>query len=302
LRTLIVMAGAGGVESLYADLSAALGVELRPPPSHITLYSTDPAQGIGIDDAAQLAQRAPTLTEPEQQEIRRAMSFDEVFFDDGGIPHDADDDPGAVAGELGRTDPVFTPRALRAIAYAAHVHAEQRRKGTQIPYLAHLLAVATLVAEDGGGETEIIAALLHDTAEDHGGERRLADLRRRFGPEVEEIVRAMSDSLTAEGEDKEPWRPRKERYLAHLRRERSAAALRVANADKLHNARAILADYRQHGDAIWDRFQAPAQAQLWYYGELVAVFNKKRAGSPLARELAETVTTLARLVGQGDAS
>jgi HD domain len=302
LRTLVVMADAGGLARLHEDLSAALGAKLHPPPSHVTLYSTDPARGIGIDDAAQLDERAPALPEREQDAIRRAMSFDEVFFDDGGIPYDADGADGATAISLGRTDPLFTPRTFRAIAYAAHVHAGQRRKGGRLPYLAHLLAVATLVAEDGGGEPEIIGALLHDTAEDHGGEQRLADVRCRFGPEVESIVRALSDSLAPDGERKESWRPRKERYLAHLREARSAAVLRVSNADKLHNARSILIDHRQLGDAIWDRFQAPRKEQLWYYGELVAIFSDKRAGSPLARELAETVAMLAREVQEDGAS
>ncbi len=299
LRTLIVMAQAGGIAALHEELSAALGAELRPPPSHVTLYSTDPAEGIGIDDEAQLAERAPPLSEAEQREIRRAMSFERVFFDDGGIPFDPDEERDRPVVELGRTDPLFTPRSLRALAYAAHIHADQRRKGGQVPYLAHLLAVAALVAEEGGTETEIIAALLHDTAEDHGGEQRLADVRHRFGAVVEVIVRAMSDSLTPE---KEPWRPRKERYLAHLRQEQNAAVLLVANADKLHNARSILTDYRRHGKAIWARFQAPEADQLWYYGELVAVFNDRRPGAPLARELAETVATLRREVDRGDAA
>ncbi len=299
LRTLIVMAEAGGVEGLHRDLSAALGVELRPPPTHITLYSTDPARGIGIDDEAQLAARAPALSDRDQEALRRAMSFDAVLFDDDGIRYDADDERDTGTLSLGRTDPLFTPRAFRAIAYAAHVHCGQRRKDGQVPYLAHLLTVATLVAEEGGGETEIIGALLHDSAEDHGGEQRLADVRRRFGPEVEAIVRAMSDSLMPEDEPKEPWRLRKERYLTHLREEPSPAVLRVANADKVHNSRAILTDYRQQGDAIWEWFQAPVEDQRWYYGQLVAIFNDRRPGSPLARELSETVATLERELDAG---
>jgi HD domain len=294
LRTLIVMAEARGLARLHEDLSAALGARLSPPPTHVTLYSTDPTRGIGIDDEQQLAERAPALTEPEQREIRRAMSFDQVFFDDGGIPYEPAHEPDAAVIELGRTDRLFTPQAFRAIAYAAHVHADHRRKGGQVPYFAHLLAVATLVAEEGGGETEIIGALLHDTAEDHGGERRLADLRRRFGGDVEAIVRAMSDSPAPGGEPKDSWRPRKERYLDHLREERSPAVLRVANADKVHNARSILSDHRQLGDAVWDRFEAPRAEELSYHGQLVALFNHRRPGAPLARELSETVAALER--------
>lgn len=294
LRTIVAMAEAPGLEPLHRDLSAALGVELSNQPPHVTLYSNDPAEGIGLEDEAQLAERAPPLPEGQQREIRRAMRFEEVFFDDDGI---AADPPGAPDVTLGETDPVFTPTAMRAIAYAAHVHRDQRRKGTDVPYLAHLLGVAALVADEGGAETEVVAALLHDTAEDHGGEERLADVRRRFGASVEQIVRALSDSLEPEGAAKEAWRPRKQRYLDELRSEQRPEVLRVSNADKLHNVRAVLTDYRAIGDAVWQRFQAPRDQQLAYYRELAAIFGERRAGAPLARELEEAVRELERLVG-----
>jgi HD domain len=291
LRTLIVMADAAGLAALHRDLSEALGAQLDPPPAHVTLYSSDPAAGIAIDDQEQLDERAPALAPEQQDELRGAILFDEILFDDEGIPFDLCDD-GSLP--LGATDRVFTPRVMRALAYAAHVHRHQRRKATGIPYLAHLISVAALVAEDGGDETEVVAALLHDVAEDHGGEARLQDLRRRFGPEVESAVRALSDSLRAEGVPKESWRPRKQRYLDHLRAEQRAGVLRVSNADKLHNARAILADHRQVGEAIWNRFDGSPHQQLWYYRELAAIFSDRRPGSPLARELAETVRQLER--------
>jgi (p)ppGpp synthase/HD superfamily hydrolase len=194
--------------------------------------------------------------------------------------------------ELGQSDGLFTPAVMRALAYAAHVHRDQLRKGTETPYLSHLIAVAALVADDGGSEREVIAALLHDTAEDHGGQRRLEDITRRFGSDVEAIVRSLSDSLEESGRPKEAWRPRKERYLNHLWSERSEASLRVANADKLHNARSILADLRLQGDTVWERFSAHREDQLWYMGELARLFSTRRAGSVLASELARVFSDL----------
>lgn len=291
LRTLIVMVGAPGLDGFHRELSHALGARFEPPPAHVTLYSNDPTQGIGIDDVKELRERAPQLLPDQQDEVRRAMRFHEAFPDDGGIPYGGD----ASEVLLGATDPIFTPRAMKALAYAAHVHRDQLRKGTKVPYLAHLISVAALVAEEGGTETEVMGALLHDAAEDHGGEERLRDVGARFGGEVQEIVRALSDSLVAEGEPKEPWRPRKERYLAHLREERRPAVLRVSNADKLHNVRAILADHRQLGDAVWNRFEAPRGEQLWYYRELAKIFLERRRGMPLAGEFAAAVQEAARL-------
>jgi hypothetical protein len=289
LRTVIAMAEVEGLADVYAALSAALGAPLRVPPVHVTLYSSDPTATIDLSDREQLRERAPALPLEQQAELQLAMRFGEALFDDGGIPADSPED-GLIA--LGATDRVFTPEVMRALAYAAHVHRYQRRKATGIPYLAHLISVAALVAEDGGEEREVIVALLHDVAEDHGGEARLTDVSGRFGLEVASMVRALSDSLGPEGVLKESWRPRKQRYLDHLRTERRAGVLRVSNADKLHNARAILADYRHVGEAIWRRFEGSPTEQLWYYSELSATFNERRPSSPLARELAETIRQL----------
>ena len=131
-----------------------------------------------------------------------------------------------------------------------NTHRDQRRKGTEIPYIGHLLGVCSLVIEDGGTEDEAIAALLHDAAEDQGGEQTLERIRAEFGDHVAEIVRACSDTLE---DPKPPWRTRKEAYLAHLD-EQPAPVLRVSLADKLFNARAILRDYLSVGDELWQRF------------------------------------------------
>ncbi len=149
------------------------------------------------------------------------------------------------------------PRFDEALVYAADVHRDQRRKGTQTPYIAHLLHVAALVIEDGAlagelNEDEAIAALLHDAAEDQGGEERLADIRSRFGERVAEIVAACSDTFE---DPKPPWRERKEAYIARLRTETDRGILRVSAADKVHNCRAIVVDYRLLGDALVDALQ-----------------------------------------------
>ena len=128
-------------------------------------------------------------------------------------------------------DSILTDRFDRAFAFARHLHRDQFRKGTAIPYTAHLLAVAALVLEDGGDEDQAVAALLHDAVEDHGGLGRLEEIRQLFGERVAEIVEGCSDSFTI---PKPPWRERKERYIEHLRHA-DAGVRRVSLADKLHN-------------------------------------------------------------------
>ncbi|MHB8870619.1 MAG: HD domain-containing protein [Thermoleophilia bacterium] len=190
----------------------------------------------------------------------------------------------------------LSDRFDRALVYATHVHAGQVRKGTKIPYVAHPLAVAALVLEHGGGGDETIAALLHDAAEDQGGEERLADIRARFGERVADIVRACSDDLPALGEEKREWRERKEAYLAHLEVVDEGVLL-VSSADKLHNARAILLDYREDGEDLWARFKGGREGTLWYYGEVVRILGKQSPGM-LTEEIADTVARLTELAAR----
>ena len=189
---------------------------------------------------------------------------------------------------------MLTPRFDAALAYAVNIHRAQVRKGSGIPYVGHLLGVASLVLEDGGNEDEAIAAVLHDAVEDQGGSPRLADIGARFGNHVAHIVASCTDSDTT---PKPPWRERKAAYLAHLR-ETPPDVLRVSAADKLYNARAILADYRELGEALWPRFNMGREEILWYYRSLVEVFRGRRAGR-LAEELARTVEELEKLVRGG---
>ena len=177
-----------------------------------------------------------------------------------------------------------------ALSYAARVHRDQRRKGTQVPYVTHLLAVAAIVGENGGTEDEVVAALLHDAPEDQGGEERLEDIRERFGEAVADIVAGNTDTFE---NPKPPWRVRKEAYVAHVRNAPKSVRL-VSAADKLHNARSILADLRSVGDELWQRFNGGRDGTLWYYRALVDAFET--AGSnPVVEELARVVAEMERL-------
>lgn len=189
-----------------------------------------------------------------------------------------------------------------ALLYASHVHGDQVRKGGgEVPYISHLLSVAALVLEDGGSEEEAVAALLPDAVEDQGGQRRLDDIAHRFGPRVAQIVAGCSEWIQQPGQsegDKPSWCARKRAYLAHLREEESdESILRVAIADKVHNARSIVADLRTHGAEMARRFNADASDQVWYYRGLAEAFTGR--GSPKMRaELGAAVSEMQQLFGQ----
>jgi (p)ppGpp synthase/HD superfamily hydrolase len=189
-----------------------------------------------------------------------------------------------------------TDRFVSAMAYAHRVHHGQRRKGTGIPYIAHVLGVAAIAMEYGADEDEAIGALLHDAAEDGGGEATLAEIRAQYGEAVAEIVLGCSDSLVEHPEDKLPWRERKENYLAHLENAGPSVCL-VSAADKLHNVRAIGRDLREHGDEVWARFQGGRDGTLWYY-ETVAHILVRRYHGPLTRDLQQAVDELLVLAGE----
>ena len=179
------------------------------------------------------------------------------------------------------------PRLSEAVALAAELHRTQTRKGTKIPFISHLLAVAALVIEAGGDEDMAIAALLHDAVEDQGGRPTLERIRAQFGTNVAEIVEACSDTDVT---PKPPWKARKEDYLAEIPGKSHRTRV-VSLADKVHNSRCILSDYREIGDEVWKRFNEGCDLQLWYYRALADAFTKHEPG-PLARRLEETVTAL----------
>jgi len=170
------------------------------------------------------------------------------------------------------------------------LHADQCRKGTQIAYASHLLGVASLVLEDGGSEEDAIAAVLHDAVEDRGVAE--AEIRARFGEHIAAVVRACSDGVDGP-RDSTDWKERKARYLEHLENDDLPdGTLRVAAADKLHNARSILADLRDHGPDMWSRFNAAGDEQAWYYRELVRVLDTRHRDSVVTRELGRVVAEL----------
>jgi (p)ppGpp synthase/HD superfamily hydrolase len=183
-------------------------------------------------------------------------------------------------------------RFERALVFATQKHAGQHRKGTAVPYVAHLLGVASLVLEAGGDEDLAIAALLHDVVEDCGGAPMLKEIRRRFGKRVAYVVEGCTDSnLTP----KPPWLERKKAYIAHLRTADSDTRL-VSAADKLYNVRSIVAAYREIGEKVWERFLGKRDGTLWYYRALLDEFKRKQA-TPLIRELERAVIELEAVVG-----
>jgi (p)ppGpp synthase/HD superfamily hydrolase len=162
------------------------------------------------------------------------------------------------------------PRFLRAFQFAAEKHAGQSRKASTIPYIAHLMGVASLVLEAGGDEDLAIAALLHDVVEDCGGMPMLKEVRRKFGQRVAKVVDGCTDT-DAGTDPKPPWRERKENYIQHLKKADADTRL-VSAADKLNNVRSILSDYRAIGESVWSRFTGGREGTLWYYRTLLDVF------------------------------
>ena len=179
-----------------------------------------------------------------------------------------------------------------AFRYAHEVHANQYRKGTNAPYISHLMGVASIVLDDGGDEEQTIAALLHDAAEDHGGRERLEDIRTRFGDAVARIVEDCTDSWET---PKRPWLERKQHYVQHAR-QLPQASLRVAAADKVHNTYAILRDLRNSGEAVWERFSAAPDDVMSYYEGLVRAFRES-GGGRLVDELDRIVRGIRREMG-----
>jgi len=184
-------------------------------------------------------------------------------------------------------------RLQQAFRYAAEKHNGQTRKQTAVPYLSHLMAVASLVLEAGGDEDLAIAALLHDVVEDCGGVPRLREIRKMFGRRVAKIVEGCTDSF---GEPKPEWVERKRGYLREVKNADAETRL-VSASDKLHNVRTILADYRKDGEAIWVRFSGKKEGTLWYYRALSDEYHR-RAPNRNTRELAIAVADLESAVNK----
>ena len=184
----------------------------------------------------------------------------------------------------------LSPRFEQALHYAVLIHAGQLRKGTEIPYLSHLLGVASIALEHGANEDEAIGALLHDAGEDAGGRGRIEDIRQRFGNDVADIVDGCTD---ADVVSKPEWKKRKQDYIAHI--PTASASVRLVSAsDKLHNARSILRDYRLHREELWKRFNGGKEGTLWYYRSLIKAFAAAEQNE-LVKELDRVVSEIEKL-------
>ena len=186
---------------------------------------------------------------------------------------------------------VLTQRFFSAFAYATHAHASQVRKSTNLAYISHPMGVATLILEAGGDEDLAIAGLLHDVAEDCGGQARINEIEFMFGPRVGQIVLACSDSLAESEAEKADWLTRKVHHLSELR-EASEDTLVVTAADKLHNARAIATDLQISGVEIWSRFNASPDQIIWYYEEMLKVLQLRRATPVLLMPLENAIEVM----------
>jgi (p)ppGpp synthase/HD superfamily hydrolase len=186
-----------------------------------------------------------------------------------------------------------------ALAFAAKLHGKQTRKGSDTPYISHLLAVTAITLDHGATENEAIAAVLHDAVEDQGGQATLEEIRRRFGDQVASIVAACSDT---DESPKPPWRERKEAYVARLRTEPYSVRLVVA-ADKLHNVRDVLRSYRIHGDDLWSHFKGGRDGTIWYYGAVVDALNQAATSdekqlNALIQEISDSLSMLKQAVAE----
>jgi (p)ppGpp synthase/HD superfamily hydrolase len=200
------------------------------------------------------------------------------------------------SGRKSLEPPALGIRLQRAFRYAAEKHTGQTRKQTAVPYLSHLMAVASLVLEAGGDEDMAIAALLHDVVEDCGGMPRLLEVRRQFGSRVAKIVEGCTDSF---GDLKPEWMERKKNYLRELK-DADVETRLVSASDKLHNVRTILTDYRKDGDDVWKRFSGKKDGTLWYYRALSDEYQRRKPNR-VTRELAIAVAELERAVGDKSA-
>jgi len=194
---------------------------------------------------------------------------------------------------------VLTDRFTRAADYVRAIHIGTR-KGTGIPYMAHLLGVASLLLSESGHvpfavtEDMAIAALLHDAVEDEGGIPRLRDIEKQFGLAVARMVEGCTDSFEQDPDKKKPWETSKSSYIERLRNEPPSTLL-VSLADKLYNARAIVEDYRDIGPEVWERFKRGRDQQVWYFRELLGVYEDRCRNWRIVEELKRSVTELERI-------
>ncbi len=189
----------------------------------------------------------------------------------------------------------LTDRFIDALNWAVKNTMGSTRKKSEVPGASHPLGVAALVMDYGGSEEEVIAALLHDEAEDHGGENTLALIEDRFGQKVAQVVRECSDALPEPGESKKEWKPRKEEHLKKLPDACDSTHL-VYLADKIHNLRALVIEYNNHGEKLWDSFRGGKDGTLWYYRRLVEIFEASKTPRLMVKDLKRAYDDLEGLI------
>ena len=192
---------------------------------------------------------------------------------------------------------MMSHRFIEAVEFANELHGNQVRKGTNAPYISHLLIVAGLVLQHGGDEDEAIAALLHDTVEDCGGKPVMEKIRERFGDKIAGLVDGVTET---DVRPKPPWKERKNYYIAKIKNANPSVRL-ISCADKIHNLRSILFDYRTVGEKVWDKFKADKSETLWFYRSLVDAFRESGDSRPvfveMERILNELETTVSKKEG-----
>jgi (p)ppGpp synthase/HD superfamily hydrolase len=200
---------------------------------------------------------------------------------------------------------ILTSRYDKALTMVRTLqNGEARKGGGTVPYLSHSIGVSALVLQYGGTEDQAIAALLHDVAEDNGGERMLSVIEAEFDSKIAGHVRDLSDSLVEDSENKEAWYPRKTKYIETYSTKHTDVLL-ISAADKLHNVRAMVSDHKSVKGQLWLRFDRKVEApiedkrtqQIWYQSQLVKVLNERLAGvqpygAQLARDLQDELTAL----------
>lgn len=195
----------------------------------------------------------------------------------------------------------YTDRIEKAIKVASHAHRNQTRKGTDIPYVSHLFSVMTILSEYTEDEDLLIAGLLHDMLEDTNLEEySVSNIEAEFGQRVLAIIQDVSEKKNAgmqSKEEKETWKNRKDLYLHHLEKA-SEDALLVSSADKLHNLLSTIEDFNKDGDALWNRFNASKNDQLWFYKEFSNVLIRRLPKHPLAERVSSTVKELEKITAE----
>ena len=181
----------------------------------------------------------------------------------------------------------LTRRFDRALVFAEKVHRKQRRKVGGQPYFAHLLQVAGLVLEAGGGEREAIAGLLHDAVEDQGGPKTLKKIHKRFGRRVARIVKEVSDDPNL------GWREvRQAKIDAVAAGKLSDGALLVKLADNLHNVRSMIGEHIRYGEKMWATFDAGRDGAAWYFRSMVAAYHRGGVDNRLLPQLERAIEEL----------